>query len=111
MKYQDLVKVSDPEVVYRQFINLYPPESHIKVSTRKNKKYMIYNHHTQKYFHFGSACYSDFTKHKDLERRERYLARASKIKGNWKYNIYSANFASIVLLWNGFNFLKDKGLL
>jgi hypothetical protein len=111
MKYQDLVKVSDPEIVYRQFINLYPPESHIKVSNRSDKKFKIFNPHTQKYFHFGSACYSDFTKHKDLERRERYLARASKIKGNWKNNIYSANFASIVLLWNGFNFLKEKGLL
>ena len=82
MKYQYLVKVSDPEIVYRQFINLYPPESHIKVSNRSDKKFKIFNPHTQKYFHFGSACYSDFTKHKDLERRERYLARASKIKGN-----------------------------
>ena len=53
MKYQELVKISDPAIVYRKFINLYPPESHIKISNRAGKKYAIFNPHTQKYFHFG----------------------------------------------------------
>jgi hypothetical protein len=42
----------------------------------------------------------DFSKHQDLQRRRSYLARASKIKGNWRQDDYSPNFLSLVLLWN-----------
>lgn len=43
--------------------------------------------------------YEDYTKHNDPERRLRYLARATKIKGDWKNNPYSPNNLSIRLLW------------
>ena len=53
-----------------------------------------------KWVHFGQLGYSDFTKYPhDEDRRRLYLARATKIKGNWKENIYSPNMLSIVLLW------------
>ena len=41
----------------------------------------------------------DWTFHKDNDRRNRYLARATKIKGNWRDNKYSPNNLSINLLW------------
>jgi|AntAceMinimDraft_1070359.scaffolds.fasta_scaffold99654_1 hypothetical protein len=112
MKYQDLVEISDPAIVYRKFINLYPPESHIKISNRAGKKYAIFNPHTQKYFHFGSLksldfkvasklCFEgstmpDFTRHKDIERRNKFLKRNNK----WKYSdMYTSAHAFYFLLW------------
>jgi deferrochelatase/peroxidase EfeB len=69
------------------------------ISTRKDKKYMIEDPKTGKMVHFGHMDYEDFTKHKDKERRERYLKRATNIKGNWESNPYSPNNLSIHVLW------------
>jgi hypothetical protein len=53
--------------------------------------------------HFGAKGMSDFTKHKDEERRIRYIKRAGKItdkEGNLTRNDpYSANFWSMRILW------------
>ena len=49
MKYEDLIKISDPYKVYIKFKETYPCDSHIAISTRKNKKYMIYNPEKDKY--------------------------------------------------------------
>ena len=53
--------------------------------------------------HFGSPKYPDYTIHKDKERRDKYLTRATKIKnkqGELTYtNPESANFWSVHLLW------------
>ena len=49
--------------------------------------------------HFGDINYFDYTKHKDKERREAYLKRASNIKGNWMFDRYSPNSLSLHLLW------------
>jgi len=38
MKYEDLIKISDPYKVYINFKDIYPCDSHIGISTRKNKK-------------------------------------------------------------------------
>ena len=43
MKYEDLILISDPDTVYTKFKKIYPFDSEIKISTRKNKKYMIYD--------------------------------------------------------------------
>jgi hypothetical protein len=94
MKYQELVKISDPKIVYIKFIKLYPPESHIKISNRAGKKYAIFNPHAQKYFHFGSTM-PDFTRHKDIERRSKFLKRNNR----WKYSdMYTPAHASYFLL-------------
>ena len=76
-------------------------------STRKTKKYMIYNPITNKFVHFGAMGYLDYTKYiqlYDLEtankHRTKYLKRALKIKGNWINNQYSPNYLSMLLLWN-----------
>lgn len=67
-------------------------------SNRKFKKYMIEDEHG-KMHHFGDTRYEDYTKHKDKDRRDNYLKRSSKIKGDWKTNKYSPNRLSRDLLW------------
>ena len=67
------------------------------LSTRKNKKYMLFN--GCKTIHFGQLPYEDYTKHKDKTRRKKYLKRARNIKGNWYKDPYSPNNLAINLLW------------
>ena len=70
-------------------------------SKRKNNKYMV-TLESGKKVHFGSTKYADYLTHKDKERRDKYLARATKIKnkqGELTYNNpESANFWSVNLL-------------
>jgi hypothetical protein len=68
-------------------------------STRTGKKYMIQDQNTGKMVHFGQLGYEDFTKHKDEARRQRYLKRATNMRGDWKQNPYSPNNLSINILW------------
>ena len=71
-------------------------------STRKNNKYMIILKRAKK-VHFGSIKYEDYLTHKDKERRDKYLARAKKIKNKQgeltRNNPESANYWSTKLLW------------
>ena len=71
-------------------------------STRKNNKYMA-TLPSGKKVHFGSPNYPDYTIHKDKDRRDKYLARAKKIKNKSEELTYtnpeSANFWSVHLLW------------
>ena len=46
-------------------------------STRKNNKYMA-TLPSGKKVHFGSSKYPDYLTHKDKDRRDKYLARATK---------------------------------
>jgi hypothetical protein len=47
----------------------------VHVSSRKDKKYMVFDGH--KMIHFGQMFYEDYTKHKDEKRRENYIKRAA----------------------------------
>ena len=71
-------------------------------STRKNNKYMA-TLPSGKKVHFGSPNYPDYLIHQDKDRRDRYLARAKKIKnkqGELTYtNPESSNYWSVNLLW------------
>ena len=71
-------------------------------STRKNNKYMV-TLESGKKVHFGSTKYADYLTHKDKDRRDKYLNRATKIKnkqGELTFNNpESANFWSVNLLW------------
>ena len=73
-------------------------------SKRKNNKYVV-TLPGGKNLHFGSSKYPDFLIHKDEERKDKYLARAKKIKnkkGELTYeNPESANYWSVNLLWSG----------
>jgi len=95
MKYEDLIKISDPYTVYTKFKKIYPCDSEIRISTRKNKKYMIYVPHLDKYIHFGSTM-EDYTRHTDKKRRMNFLRRNAK----WAdADIYTPAYASYTLLW------------
>ena len=71
-------------------------------STRKNNKYMVTLPEGKK-VHFGSPKYPDYLFHKDQERRDKYLSRATKIKNRQGELTYkdpnSSNFWSYNLLW------------
>ena len=89
MKYEDLVLISDPYKVYSKFKIIYPRDSDIKISTRKTKKYMIYDPNIKKWFHFGSTM-SDWTRHGDTKRQINFLRRNKR----WAdADIYSSAYA------------------
>ena len=71
-------------------------------SKRKNNKYVV--EYKGKKIHFRSTKYEDYLIHKDLERREKYLAKAKKITNkNGDYTFISPsypNYWSVKLLWN-----------
>jgi len=64
----------------------------------KHKYYILTE--SDKKVYFGAAGYSDFTKHKDEERKNRYINR-HKNNENWtKSGINTAGWWSRWLLWN-----------
>ena len=71
----------------------------IRPSKKKNKKYdAIYS--DGKSVSFGAKGYSDYTIHKNPERKRRYLARHKK-RENWtKSGMKTAGFLSRWILWN-----------
>jgi hypothetical protein len=71
---------------------------YFKKSTKEEKKYMVLV--GKKTIHFGSAGMSDYTIHKDPERKERYISRHKK-RENWnKSGMTTAGFFSRWILWN-----------
>ena len=72
-------------------------------SPRKNNKYMVKLPGGKK-VHFGSPKYPDYLTHKDKDRRDKYLARATKIKNKQgeltHNNPESSNYWSTKLLWS-----------
>lgn len=70
----------------------------LRKSTKAGKKYMV--RIDGKTVHFGAKGMSDYTKHKDKERKQRYENR-HKRNENWKKSgIKTAGFWSKWLLWN-----------
>jgi hypothetical protein len=64
---------------------------------RGKKMLAIYE---DKHIYFGAAGMSDYTLHKDPERKKRYIAR-HKAHENWtKTGISTAGFYSRWILWN-----------
>lgn len=53
-----------------------------------------------KTIHFGAYNMSDFTKHKDTERKQRYINRHKNNEKWGKSGIKSAGFWSKHILWN-----------
>jgi hypothetical protein len=72
----------------------------IKTSTKKDKKLMAIftGPDFKKTVHFGAAGYSDYTIHKDPERKQRYLNRHRKNE-NWS-DPMTAGALSARILWN-----------
>ena len=73
----------------------------IKRSTKDTKKYMAIFYEGKKKVkttHFGAAGMSDYTKHRDDARKQRYLNR-HRTNENWS-NYMSAGALSRWILWN-----------
>lgn len=71
----------------------------VKKSSRKDKKLQVTTPEG-KTIHFGAEGYSDYTIHKDDDRKQRYIQRHQK-KEDWGINgINTAGFWSKHLLWN-----------
>jgi len=92
-------KVSNPHLVQRNAYK-YLGDVILYISDKPDKKYMVYDSDDDKMVHFGDINYQDFTKHRNLMRRNSYLSRACFINGDWRYNKYSPNNLAIHLLWN-----------
>jgi hypothetical protein len=76
-------------------------EYYLEKSNRKDKKYMVHfiNPKTRrvKTVHFGAKGMSDYTIHKDDERKERYINRHQK-REDWT-NLEKPGTWSRYLLW------------
>lgn len=72
----------------------------ITKSKRKNKKYDLLDENKKYILSFGDNRFSDYTMHKDPDRRERYLTRHKKNEDWNKSGISTAGFWSKHVLWN-----------
>ena len=97
--------VSDPKIVrdnyhkyYKEHIKrikqLTGVDSQVYLSSRKNKKFMVFNGVNMT--HFGDLNYSDYTRHNDKTKQRWYWNRFSR----WRdYDVYSPYRLSLYLLW------------
>ena len=87
---------SNPKIVFERAKKLFGDDVQIKLSTRKDKKYMLLNPYNNKWIHFGFYGMEDFTKHRNLLRREKFRTRNKK----WAtQDEYTPGFLSYYLLW------------
>lgn len=93
MKINDLLKISDPIEVFKKAKQIYGQNVPIAISTKKDKKYMIF--HNNKWIHFGSTM-EDYTRHKDKKRLEAFKNRNKKWATADKY---SPSYMSYWILW------------
>ena len=70
----------------------------ISPSDKPNKKFEA-RIDDRKSIHFGAKGMSDFTIHKDPERKERYLQRHKGMGEDWS-NPLTAGFYATNILWN-----------
>ena len=76
-------------------MNLYSTKS-----KRTNKKYGLLDRDKKYIISFGASLYSDYTIHKESDRKTNYLSR-HKTNENWGVTgIKSAGFWSRWILWN-----------
>ena len=93
---EDIELYSNPKAVLKKAKQILGNDVEIDYSTRKDKKYMVLNPHTNKWVHFGSYGMEDYTKHKDKKRREKFLTRNHK----WAdADEYTPAYLSYYILW------------
>lgn len=95
----DIEEYSNLNNVYKNAQKYLGKNVDIKISNRKNKKFMVLNPNNNKWIHFGSMGYKDFTFTGDKNKQYRYFRRAMNIKGNWINDKYSPNNLAINILW------------
>jgi len=99
LKKDPIWKWSNPHKVQKKSFKHFGKKGLVYRSTKKDKKYQIYDDINNRFVSFGQMGYEDYTKHRSLKRRKNYLTRTAKISGNWKKNPFSANNLSRIILW------------
>jgi hypothetical protein len=99
-KYNQLLTVSNPKIVYNNLQKYFGRPTELYISSRKNKKYYIINPYNNKEIHFGSLLHRDYTFTRDKTKQKSYLARSGSIPGNWRDDPYSPNNISRSVLWD-----------
>lgn len=97
-KEEEIYKYSNPDKVIKIANKKFGKGNYeLKLSTRKNKKYMIRGEFTNnKWIHFGQWEMEDYTKHNDKMRRELFLNRNHE----WQHREPNTpSFLSFHLLW------------
>jgi hypothetical protein len=94
-----ILNYSNPKQVYKLARKYYGDDVLITLSTRKNKKYMIYNPESNKWVHFGQMYppMEDFTKHKDKIRRKRFRDRNYLWAYSDKFSPAFLSYTSLVI--------------
>jgi hypothetical protein len=89
-------------------------KAYLKKSSKPGKKYTVQVGTPDgrvRTIHFGAAGMSDYTKHKDPERKQRYISR-HKARENWsKSGVTTAGFWSRWLLWGEPTIQKSKNVI
>ena len=93
---KDIYRFSNPAIVFNKARALFGPNIKIQLSTRKDKKYMIYDKADKKWIHFGQIGYEDYTKHKNEDRRKQFQQRNHLWKDEPKF---TPAYLSYKLLW------------
>lgn len=95
-KLEQIFPYSDPNIVFARAKKLYGRDVKIEYSTRKNKKYQIYDPNKRVWIHFGQIGYQDYTKTGNEIQRLKFQMRNHRFASAPKY---SPAFASYFLLW------------
>ena len=72
----------------------------ITKSKRKIKNFDLLDQDKRYILSFGHSDYSDFTKHKDEERKERYINRHKNNEDHTKSGVKTAGFWARWVLWS-----------
>ena len=89
---------TNPNKVFQNAKRIYGKDVKNKLSTRKDKKYMLLNPNNNKWVHFGTMKppMEDYTKHQDNKRRQLFKIRHQK----WaEQDLYSPGYLSYYLTW------------
>jgi hypothetical protein len=71
----------------------------LQKSSRDAKKYQV-TLDSMAVVHFGAAGYSDYTKHRDPARKQRYIQRHERREDWTRTGMHTPGFWSRWLLWN-----------
>lgn len=94
-KLHDLLSFSDPARVVRACRRHGYDPQRLFISPLSSKKYMYITPENRR-IHFGYMGMEDYTRHRDPERRRRFLLRNAR----WKHApLYSAAHMSYFLTW------------
>ena len=74
----EIYEYSNPELAQKKAIKYLGKDAKLYLSSKKGKKYDIFDPINQKVVSFGQLGFQDHTKHQDDIRRQRYLARGNK---------------------------------